>query len=314
MAPSLIQESESGSTRKVEGELVTFQLGNRTFGLPVGHVSGFVEPHSVTPIPLSPSCVLGVFDVSGKAVTLIDLRQRLGLPDDNHCKQLHCLVLDAVGDGSAILVDAVRSIGTVDERTDGKPLNEPDMELSQFCTAAIRTVDETVLVLDTEKVLNIESYSSANDVTKPVQPILRLVASDTIAKQVSHDEALGTENLSLLCDLGGHKGIMQVADDIAFKILDDDTLNQFLGSLDAVRFPNLVAQHLIDFVTGQATRSTRDLEAILTRLVVQQGFDQSHFQRVLAHAENALMASSCSAETRKSMRRRLVGCWENLAP
>lgn len=313
MTSSTIKEDKSGSTRLFEGNIVTFQVGERTFGLPIGHVLEFVELGIVTPIPLSPSCVIGVFDVRGRAVTLIDIRKRLGLPSCDPYKQQHCLMLNTAGSGSAVLVDTVLGTVAVDERTDRKPPSELDKALHQLCIGTVRDAGETILILDAEKVLDDDDFHGSNDAIKSVQPVLRLVASDHPAEQISHDDKPDLEKMSFISDLGGHKGITQIADAIAFKILDDDALNPFLGSLNAMQFPDIVARHLIDFVTDHTSQGARELQAVLTRLIFQQGFDQTHFQRVLTHMENALMASSCSVETRKTMRLRLIECWGKLA-
>jgi len=313
MTPSLIKEDEPGSTRQIEGNVLAFQVGERTFGLPIGHVLGFAELGIVTPIPLAPPYVIGVFDVSGRAVTLVDLQKRLGQPSCDPYIQQHCLLLNTTGGGSAFLVDAVLGIIEVSERTDSKPASEPNRDLYHLCTGAVRNEDETILMLDAEKVLNSDDYDDSNGTMKSAQPVLRLVASDNPAERTSRDDKPDPEQVSLFSDLGGHKGIAQIADDIAFKILDDDALNPFLGSLNAVQFPDIVAHQLIDFVTDQTTQGTKELETVLARLIFQQGFDQTHFQRMLIHVENALLASPCSAESCKTMRQWLIGFWEKLA-
>ena len=70
----------SESAREVE-TFGSFLIDDMEFALPVGVVQEVVnEPEDVSPVPLSPPHMIGLFNLRGMIVPMIDLRQIFGLP------------------------------------------------------------------------------------------------------------------------------------------------------------------------------------------------------------------------------------------
>ena len=60
--------------------LCTFWLGGKLYGLDVGLVGEVVAIDVVVPVPMSPPEVLGLFNLRGNPVVLLDLADVLGFP------------------------------------------------------------------------------------------------------------------------------------------------------------------------------------------------------------------------------------------
>ena len=66
-----------------KGELlrwVTFQLGNEIYGVNVMQVREVLRYTDIAPVPGAPSYVLGIINLRGNVVTVIDTRARFGIP------------------------------------------------------------------------------------------------------------------------------------------------------------------------------------------------------------------------------------------
>lgn len=86
----------------------SFLIGEMEFALPVGVVQEVVnEPDDVSPVPLSPSYMIGLFNLRGMIVPMIDLRQIFGLPASE----------DRGGRKITIIEDGEMHIGLVFDRT-----------------------------------------------------------------------------------------------------------------------------------------------------------------------------------------------------
>ncbi|MEW5958012.1 MAG: chemotaxis protein CheW [Chloroflexota bacterium] len=76
--------SPQAGTKKSPGvqllTLLTFQVGGQTYGLPVANVVRIIEMVTITPLPGAPEPIEGIINLRGKAVSVIDLRRRFGLP------------------------------------------------------------------------------------------------------------------------------------------------------------------------------------------------------------------------------------------
>lgn len=88
---------------------VTMRLDKQLLGVDVTHVRDVLVQQPVTPVPLASAEISGALNLRGRIVTVIDLRQRLGLPvrdaqakgmfvvvEVNH--ELYSLTVDSVGD------------------------------------------------------------------------------------------------------------------------------------------------------------------------------------------------------------------------
>lgn len=61
-------------------EVLRFQLAGATYALPVEHVREIVRAVAVTPLPGAPPVVVGLINLRGLLVPVMDLRARLRLP------------------------------------------------------------------------------------------------------------------------------------------------------------------------------------------------------------------------------------------
>lgn len=107
--------------------LVTFMLGDQSFGLDIGAVDSIVRMVAITPLPDSAPGILGAIIVHGTPTLVLDLRQRYGLPhraprddsplllvriQDNSQDKIHNKLL-------AVLVDRVAGVGYAESREPG---------------------------------------------------------------------------------------------------------------------------------------------------------------------------------------------------
>ena len=58
---------------------VTFKLDNESYGINVMRVQEVLRYTEIAPVPGAPSYVLGIINLRGNVVTVIDTRQRFGL-------------------------------------------------------------------------------------------------------------------------------------------------------------------------------------------------------------------------------------------
>ena len=62
-------------------QFVVFTLDSQRYGLPLRVVERIVRAVEVTPLPQAPGIVLGVVNVQGRVIPVIDLRRRFGLTE-----------------------------------------------------------------------------------------------------------------------------------------------------------------------------------------------------------------------------------------
>jgi purine-binding chemotaxis protein CheW len=146
--------SENGS----EAQFVTLGIEHVVFGVPVDIVQEILDMRPVCRMPDAPAHVAGLIDVRGRAVPVIDLRVRLGLPAVAATPGTRILVLDvSVRDrhlALGLIADRVFEVTSLDVGTIGPP---PDIGTGWRCeyiSGIGRRGDGFVIILDLARLLS----------------------------------------------------------------------------------------------------------------------------------------------------------------
>lgn len=81
MAAAAPVDQDNGEVRPASGWYVLFTLAARRFALPLEVVERSVRIVDITPLPALPSIVLGVIDIAGRIVPVVNVRKRFGIPE-----------------------------------------------------------------------------------------------------------------------------------------------------------------------------------------------------------------------------------------
>lgn len=142
---SPMNPAEAGTKEMVS--VVVFRLDGERFALPLDQVKIALRMVSFTPAPDSPPWVIGVIDLHGRVITVVDLRQRLGHPAKEPHRDDHLLVISLAERTFALVVDEVTEVV---ELQAGEVETPPDpLGDSRYLRAVVRREDGLILILDT---------------------------------------------------------------------------------------------------------------------------------------------------------------------
>jgi purine-binding chemotaxis protein CheW len=91
-------------------EVVVFEVAGRRHGLAAGDVQELLRAALPAPLPGAPAAVEGVLNLRGRAVPVVDVRRRFGLPPRDLEPTDHLIVTRAAGRLIALRVDRVVDI------------------------------------------------------------------------------------------------------------------------------------------------------------------------------------------------------------
>lgn len=103
--PSIVPLRESA-----QREYLAVGLAGDVYALPLSSIREILMPQPVTEVPRAPDVVLGIFSVRGRVTTLIDLRRRLGLPQQAITGRSRVLLVDGGQETIGLLVDSVSQV------------------------------------------------------------------------------------------------------------------------------------------------------------------------------------------------------------
>jgi purine-binding chemotaxis protein CheW len=139
---------------------VSFGIGREVYAVDVFKVSEVIQPREVTEVPDMPHYVLGVINLRGNVIPVVDLKKRLGAGETSISLNTRMIVIEKDAEEKrfiAILTDYVTDVISFDGK---KLLNPPEMGTRikhKFLHGMYETEDDNFVVI-----LNIEAIIEAD--------------------------------------------------------------------------------------------------------------------------------------------------------
>ncbi len=139
-----------------QGQYLTFRLATEEYGIDILSVQEIKGWSGATPLPESPHYLLGVINLRGSVVPIIDLRKRFSLPQADFGPTTVVIVARVdLPDGERIagfVVDAVCEVYTVGP-ADRRPIPEAVTGHQEFVQSLATVEDKMIILLDIERLL-----------------------------------------------------------------------------------------------------------------------------------------------------------------
>jgi purine-binding chemotaxis protein CheW len=86
-------------------QLVGFIIGEEEYAVPILTIQEIIKPIGWTRVPQTPNYVLGVFNLRGSVIPLIDLRLKFGLPPKKQDDETRFIVMKHGDDVAGFVID-----------------------------------------------------------------------------------------------------------------------------------------------------------------------------------------------------------------
>ncbi len=103
-----LTEPEENKSEEVV-QLVGFVVGDEEFAVPILSIQEIIKPIEWTKVPFVPDYVLGVFNLRGNVLPLIDLRKKFNVPSDEIDENTRFIVMKIKGEDVAFVIDKLTS-------------------------------------------------------------------------------------------------------------------------------------------------------------------------------------------------------------
>ena len=103
-----LSKPEEEQVEEVE-QLVGFIVGEEEFAVPILSIQEIIKPIEWTRVPFVPDYVLGVFNLRGNVLPLIDLRKKFNAPSAEIDENTRFIVMKIKGEDVAFVIDRLTS-------------------------------------------------------------------------------------------------------------------------------------------------------------------------------------------------------------
>jgi purine-binding chemotaxis protein CheW len=163
----LVMEESSTVNSK---QYVTFCLAEELFGVEVSRTREILSVISVTSVPQTPDYMLGVINLRGQVVPVIDMRLKLGLSAAEETQDTCIIVVEVLVDGEPIVVgalaDAVREVLEIKSDAIEPPPRLGTRLNTEFIKGMGKIDEDFLILLDIDKIFNSDEIALVQEIAE----------------------------------------------------------------------------------------------------------------------------------------------------
>lgn len=133
-------------------QLVGFVVGEEEFSVPILSIQEIIKPIEWTRVPRTPGYVLGVFNLRGTVIPLIDLRLKFGLPSESMTENSRFMVMKNETETAGFVIDRLTEAIRLKKHEIG-PAPETAMQEKTMIEGVGKQDDKILTILKVDKLL-----------------------------------------------------------------------------------------------------------------------------------------------------------------
>lgn len=142
---------------------VTFHLGDETYGINVMQVREVLRYTEIAPVPGAPGYVIGIINLRGNVVTVVDTRERFGLLSTDVTDNTRIVILESDDQVVGIMVDSVAEVVYLRQSEIETAPNVGSNESSRYIQGVCHKNDELLILIEIEKLLTEREWADIAD-------------------------------------------------------------------------------------------------------------------------------------------------------
>jgi purine-binding chemotaxis protein CheW len=150
-------------------QVIIFKLGNEEYAIPITNVQEIIMFQETTRIPKSPPYVVGVINLRGQIIPVIDGKKKFSISDknDKDTNNERVMVIEADGQTVGMIVDEVSevihlSISDIEE----PPVESTDK--NDYIWGVGKFQEKLLILVDSRKFLN---FNQIQDINKQIETV-----------------------------------------------------------------------------------------------------------------------------------------------
>ncbi|MDL2320796.1 chemotaxis protein CheW [Desulfosarcina sp. OttesenSCG-928-B08] len=134
-------------------EMATFYVGDALCGMDILKVQEINKLMDMTTVPQAPNYVMGILNLRGQIVTIIDLGKKLDLGETERSETNRNIIVNSKGEYIGLLVSRIGDVVEVDQdKVEPPPANIGGVQ-GNFFRGVFKTQKRLIGILDVDKVL-----------------------------------------------------------------------------------------------------------------------------------------------------------------
>ena len=140
-------------------QCVTFRLDDETYGINVMLVQEVLRVTDIAPVPGAPGYVVGIINLRGNVVTVIDTRMRFGLSPNEMNDSTRIVIIESEKQTVGIIVDSVSEVVDIYNNEIETAPNVGNDETARYIEGVVSRGEELLILIDLNKLLTEDEWA-----------------------------------------------------------------------------------------------------------------------------------------------------------
>lgn len=139
---------------------LAFSLNDEEYALPLLQVKEVIAMPEITPVPYTPSHFLGIMNLRGQVISVVDLRLKFKMKKAEKLTETTVIICDFNSMSLGVVVDSVNSVMALKS---GDISDRPEIESSvssAYITGVAKRDKKLVVLVNLAKALNVEDLQA----------------------------------------------------------------------------------------------------------------------------------------------------------
>ena len=143
---------------------LTFHLGKESYGIEIRYVTEIIVIQAITQVPDMPESIIGVVNLRGKVISVMDMRKRFHLEPREYDDRTCIIVVDINDIAIGLVVDTVNEVLNIPEdQVDPPPKTHSGIK-NNYIMGMGKVENQVKILLDIEMILQEEELEQIDPV------------------------------------------------------------------------------------------------------------------------------------------------------
>ena len=135
-------------------EIVMFSLDEPIYALPLASVVRVIRAVEITPLPKTPEIVMGVINMQGEVIPVIDIRRRFGLSAHEIRLEDRLIIAATARRLVALVVDSVEGVRKLENRV--LAITKENLPVAEYIEGVVNLEQGLFMILDLDRFLSLD--------------------------------------------------------------------------------------------------------------------------------------------------------------
>ncbi len=142
-------------------QVVCFKIGTEEYGVEILKVQEILKLPKVTKLPKSLDYILGIIDLRGQVIPIINLSRKFGIDDSDKNENLRAIVVDISGKKVGLAIDSVSHVIRIESRDIEAPPPVVRGISSRYIVGIAKVEAGFIVVLDIDQIFQTDELKNA---------------------------------------------------------------------------------------------------------------------------------------------------------